>query len=79
MVGIPIDAELVMLLGHLRIVSQEVKRLAVPKVGWDALGIELTGVLEVLDGLLVLAQFTEECRVMQTRPEVFLVKLHASL
>lgn len=58
MVGVPIDAELVVFLGHFWVIGQEVQSFAVAEIGRDALRIELAGVLKVLDCLLVLTQFT---------------------
>lgn len=77
MVRVLADAELIVLLRHFWVLGQEVECLSVPKVGWNALRVELAGVLEVLDGLCVLAELAKERRIVETGPEVFLVHLEA--
>ena len=64
MVRILLDAEFVVLLSNLRIVRQEVKGLAVAKVCGDTFRVELSGVLEVLDSLLVVTKLSKKRCIM---------------
>lgn len=73
------DAEFVVLFRNFRVLRQEVKGLSVPEVGRNALWVQFACVFEVLDGLGILSQFSEECGVVQTGPEVLFVHLEACL
>lgn len=75
MVWILLDAELIVHLRNFWIVRQEMQGLAIAEIGGDAFRIELAGVFEVFNSLLVLAKLTKERCVVQAGPEVRLVYL----
>ena len=79
MVRVLVDALDVVVFRYLRVVCQEVQRLPVAEYSRDAVRVQILGVLEVLDRLLVLSKLTEESGIVKTRPEVMLVHLKTRL
>ena len=79
MVCVLVDALDVVIFRYLRVVCQEMQRLSVAEYSRDAVRVQILGVLEVLDRLLVLSQLSKKSGIVKTRPKVMLVHLEARL